>query len=653
MLRLWILFISTLAFALHSANPSAAANWKPVTLQELKMTAEALGDPDADAAILFREGELNDTSVDGTSLKIYIRIKIFNDRGRRYAEVQLPYRVELGRVSDVHARTIRPDGSPIEVEPRDIFDKVVLRTNRGIWRAKVFTMPAVEAGAIIEYRYRQTYPQGFRYFALDLQSDLFIKELHYSIQPPISSKLDVRWVTFNAPDPRRFAPTWDGSFDIRADNIPAFRREPLMPPELGVKMWGWLYYSRDVDPSPERYWREYAERRHHRISYETKPTRAIRHMVETITLARDGPGEKIARIYDYVQSEIHNLKFKDERNTEAAAADPGLKKNKSVEDTIRRRYGSPSDINLLFISMLRAAGLDARLAELTTRDENFFHRSFPDAFQLNSELTAVLARDGSVQFFDPGTPSCPPGMLSWEKEGTTALVYGEADWRFVETPVSDASLNAEERVIRAAALPDGTLQAHVELKIAGQRALELRGRLADQAADEQSKQLLRELRALLPAAQIDDASVTFSNPKNTGKPVIASYDFKVPQLAERTETRLLVRPALLSHRDEGITAAPARTNSIYFPHPWSEIDRVVIEAPAGYKIEELPGSVVLDIGAAHYQASYVREGECVVYQRRLVVNTISMSVDQYPVVRAFFDRVLQADRAAVSFKQLP
>ena len=616
------------------------------------MTAAAVGDPDADAAILFREGELNDTYPDGTSLKVYIRIKIFNDRGRRYAEVQLPYKVELGRVSDVQARTIRPDGSVVDVESRDIFNKVVLKTSHGIWRAKIFTMPAVEAGGIIEYRYRQTYPQGFRYFALDLQSDLFIKELHYGIQPPIASKLDVRWVTFNAPDPRRFAPTWDGSFDIRAENIPPFRREPLMPPELGVKMWGWLYYSPDADPSPERYWRDYAERRHQRISYETKPTRAIRRVVETITLSRDGSPEKIARIYAYVQNEIQNIGPGDEREPEAAP-DPGLKKNKSVDDTIRRRYGTPSDINLLFISMLRAAGLDARLAELTTRDENFFHRSFPDAFQFNSELTAVISRDGSVQFFDPGTVHCPPGLLSWEKEGITALVYGTADWRFVETPVSDASQNAEERIIRVVACPDGDVEAHVDVKFTGQRAIELRSQSADQAPDVLRKQILVGLRSLLPAARIDESSVTVSNPKSAVTPVVASFDFRTLQFATRTETRLFVRPAFLSHRDESVTPAPARANSICFPFPWSESDRVVIEPPPGYKIEQLPDPVDLDIGAAHFRSTVSREGNNAVYERRLVVNAINFSVDQYPTVKAFFDRVLQADRAAVSFKQLP
>lgn len=651
MLRLWLIFISILAFA-HAFANECEANWRPVTPEDLSTTAAALGIPDADAAILFREGELNDTYTDGTSLKVYIRIKTFNDRGRRYAEVQLPYRVELGRISDVEARTIRPDGSRVEVESRDVFDKVLLRTKHGIWRAKVFTMPAVEAGAIIEYRYRQTYPQGFRYFALDLQSDLFIRELRYRIQPPIASKLDVRWVTFNAPDPRRFAPTWNGSFNIRAENIQPFRREPLMPPELGVKMWGWLYYSRDADPSPDKYWREYAERRHQRINHATNPSRVIRRVVETITLARDGPREKIARIYEYVQNEIHNQGFNDDKDAEGDP-DPGLKKNKSVDDTIRRRYGTPADINLLFISMLRAAGLDARLAELTTRDENFFHRSFPDAFQFNSELTAVLARDGSVLFFDPGTPHCPPGLLSWEKEGTTALVCGAGDWRFVETPVSDPLLNAEERIIRAAPAADGSIDAHVELKISGQRAIELRGLFVDQSPDEQHKHILREWRGMLATAQVDDSSVSISTPKNVTAPVLASYNFKAQHLAARTETRLLVRPALLSHRDESVLPALTRANRICFPHPWSERDRVVIEPPRGYEIEQLPEAIDLDIGAAHYRSSFAREGECVVYERRLVVNATSFSVDQYPAVKAFFDRVLQADNASISFRQLP
>lgn len=650
MLRRWIPLLLIILFAQGSERDVAASNWRPVTAQELSMTADQIGDPEADAAILFREGQLNDTYPEGTSLKLYLRIKIFNEQGRHYRDVQLPYKVDLGRVTDVSARTIRPDGSIVEVAGRDIFDKVLMKTSHGTWRAKVFSMPAVEPGAIIEYRYRQTYPEGFRYFALDLQSELFTRELHYSIQPQATSKLDVRWVTFNAQDPKRFAPKWDGAFDIRAENILPFRRESLMPPDLSVKMWGWLYYSNELETDPDKYWRDYAQRRYYRASYETEPSSAIRRVVNSVTLSTDGPAEKIARIYNYVQKEIRNIDFKEGGGE--GEPETGLKKNDSAEDTIRRRYGSPRDINRLFVSMLRAAGFDARVAELTTRDENFFHRSFPDSFQLNSEATAVINRDGSIQFYDPGTRYCPPEMLSWEKEGTTALVYGKRDSRFIEIPVTDAACNSEHRNVTVSLSNDGRIDARVELKTGGQRAIELRNEWVDLTPDELRKHVMTTVRNLLPAAAISESSIIFSKLTDGGAPLAASYSFTAEQFATRTEKRVLLRPALLSHPDESLLPEPRRSNSIYFHYPWSESERVTINAPEGYAPEQLPDPVDIDIGAARYRSTFTLDGRRVVYERNLTVDAIIFRVDQYPTVKEFFERVHQADRMAISFKQL-
>jgi transglutaminase-like putative cysteine protease len=650
MRRRWSLLALILIFAHGEAPKSAAANWKPVTAEELALTAAAIGDPEADAAILFREGELNDTYADGTSLKVYIRIKIFNDRGRRYRDVQLPYKVELGRITDVSARTVRPDGTAIEVAGRDIFDRVTLRTTHNVWRAKVFSLPAVEAGSIIEYRYRQTYPAGFRYFQLDLQSEMFTRTLHYRIQPQVASKLDVRWVTFNAQDPKRFAPSWDGAFDIRAENIAPFRRESLMPPDLGVKMWGWLYYSNELETAPDKYWREYARRMHDRTSDQTEPTRAVRQVASSLTLKVDSATAKITRVYEYIQREIQNIGPDDHRDDEGEV-ETAFKKNDSVDDTLRRRYGTPRDINRLFITLLRAAGLDARVAELTTRDENYFHRSFPDGLQFNSEVTAILARDDSVQFYDPGTPYCPLGMLAWEKEAVTAVLYDKRNARFIETPVTDAARTLEDRHLAVSLASDGSVKAHVEHQISGQRAIEWRNQAAGLNNDEQRKQVVSIVREALPQATLQEPAIAIAHLKTASIPVALAYDFTAPQFATRTEKRLLLRPALLSRRDDALLSEPQRTNSVYFHYPWSESERVVIEAPDGYAAEPLPEAVNLDIGAATYQATFTRDGPRVVYERRLTVNAIHFTVEQYPTVKAFFDRVLQADRAAISFKQ--
>jgi hypothetical protein len=533
-----------------------------------------------------------------------------------------------------------------------MFDRLLVKTSHGIWRAKVFSMPAVEVGSIIEYRYRQTYPRGFKYFALDLQSELFTRELIYRIQPQLASRLDVRWVPFNTRDDKRFIPVWDGTYNIKVDNIPPFRREPLMPPELTIKMWGWLYYSDETETKPDRYWRNYAQRMHDRAMDETKPSDAIRRVVGSITSPTNSPQEKIARVYNYTQSEIVNVGFRDERGPDDTSPRDPFEKNDTADETVRRRYGTPREINRLFIAMLRAAAFDARVAELTTRDENFFRRSFPDSFQLNGEITAVVARDGSIQFYDPGTPFCPAGTLSWEKQAVQALVYGRSDWRFVETPVAEAAHNGEERKLLVTPRDDGRVDVEAQVKTTGQRAVELRNDFVGLTADELRKRIISSVRLVLPSAIVDESSVIVSNIANAGLPLASSCKYIVPDHAPRTERRLLVKPARLSHRDQSLLPAVRRWNAVYFNYPWSEVEQVAIRVPEGYAIEQLPDTVDEDIGAASYHASFRREAGLVLYERRLVVNGITFSVEQYATIKAFFDRIHQADNAGLVFKQL-
>ena len=155
----------------------------------------------------------------------------------------------------------------------------------------------------------------------------------------------------------------------------------------------------------------------------------------------------------------------------------------------------------------------------------------------------------------------------------------------------------------------------------------------------------------LPIATVDETSVVVANPRTLAAPVAAAYRFSAPQFATRTEKRLLVRPALLSHRDEGLLTSPRRTNNVYFDFPWSESERVVIDAPDGFLAEALPGAIEIDIGAARYRASFTGDGRRVIYERRLIINAINFTAEQYDTVREFFNRVLQADRTAISFKQ--
>jgi hypothetical protein len=638
------MFLVVLAFGLLLPARRGSSGWKPISDGDLRITAAEIGDPDADAAILFREGELDDDETEGTSLKIYVRIKIFNERGRRFADVQLPYRVDLGKITDVHGRTVKPDGTPLDLEGKDIFDKLVARSDRNVWRAKTFSMPSAGVGSIIEYRYRQTYPAGFRYFALDLQSELFIKQLVYRIKPKAASPLDMRWVTFNASDPDRFIPVWDGTYNIRAQNVAPFRREPLMPPEEAVKVWGWLYYSKDAETEPGKYWKLYGQDMYWRMMAETRPSQAMHKVIDAITLPSDSADEKIERIYSYLQNEIRNV-------TDGELESEKLKRSTTADETIKRRYGTARDINRLFVAMLRTAGFDARVGELTARDENFFHRTFADSFQLNSEVAAVVSPGHEPRFFDPGTPGCPSTLLSWEKEGVPALVYDKESPEFFTTPVSAASCNVATQRLTVRLLPDGRSEVRAVLELAGQRALEIRSTLKGRSHEDQRTVLALKLRESSPASAIDESSIKITGADVWEGPLTVSYNFIAPLFAPPTEKWFLLRPALLAHKDESLLTSPKRMNNVYFPYPWSEEDRIEIQLPDGFTPEQLPDDVNVNIGVGSYRSSYKQERDRIVFTRNLTVNGFIILPQQYQTLKSFFDRAHEGDRGVLFLKR--
>src|SRR5690349_8348831 len=73
---------------------SAAADWPPITPDELKMTSDPLA-PGAPAVILYRQVDRDDRGLTAHEDN-FVRIKILTDEGRKYADVEIPFFKERG-----------------------------------------------------------------------------------------------------------------------------------------------------------------------------------------------------------------------------------------------------------------------------------------------------------------------------------------------------------------------------------------------------------------------------------------------------------------------------------------------------------------------------------------------------------------------------
>ena len=140
-----------------TAPASAGEDWKPIDPATLAMKA-AVVEKDADAEALCWEVKLLDEIEGGTPrtvLKHYVRLKIFTERGREaHSKIDIPY-LSNWRVQDIAARTVKADGTIVELKKNDVLERTIQKANGVKIRAKSFAMPGVEPGAVVEYRWKE------------------------------------------------------------------------------------------------------------------------------------------------------------------------------------------------------------------------------------------------------------------------------------------------------------------------------------------------------------------------------------------------------------------------------------------------------------------------------------------------------------------
>src|SRR5919107_6228912 len=102
-------------FASFAASTQAAGDeWKPIDAAQLAVKSPTV-EKEADAEGLFWEVKIDDNPEGDLIFNHYLRVKVFTERGREsQSKIDLLYGKLYGtetKVSDIAARTIKPDGT--------------------------------------------------------------------------------------------------------------------------------------------------------------------------------------------------------------------------------------------------------------------------------------------------------------------------------------------------------------------------------------------------------------------------------------------------------------------------------------------------------------------------------------------------------------
>lgn len=628
------------------------AEWRPVSPADLALKQSRV-DPSADAEALFREihisNEQQGVSYPRNILTEYVRIKIFTERGKELGNVQLPYyRSEI--ISDVQGRTIHPDGSIVELDKASIFNKILEKRD---YKTKVvtFAMPAVEAGSIIEYRYRKNEGERTnRYQPVDVQTNYPVDELTLFIKPLSNIYVTypaMRYLPFGC-NPEREPATHDGFDVLKISNVPAFHDEPYSLPPFNAREWILIYYEDNSKSGKDQYWTALGKELYGEYNHQIKVNGEFKAIAEEIASGARSDEEKLNKLLRYCRTEL-----KDTSHDEISANQDESKINKNTLDTIHRKQGTTTDITYAFLALAQALGFDARRAELSDRATFLFAPAMQSRYFLNTSAAAVNV-GGKWRFYDVTNPALPGGQLRWEEQGVYALIDDDKHPEMVQTPLLTAAENMKRRIAVLSLSEDGTLEGDIRVMRFGTYASEWREHNRDTNADRREDELREELKERF--AEFSATKVSFSASADPANPVGAVYHIVIPHYAQRTGKRLFVQPDYFAAGYGSVFTNSVRYNHIYFEFPWSEADTVELKLPAGFELDHADAPAGINARPTCEYAvaiSFDKANRLVKYERRLTFGDKGLLVFDksiYPSLKKVFDAMHEADNHMLTLK---
>jgi hypothetical protein len=636
--------------------------WLPVTDAQRNMKAPVV-EKDAGVEALFWNVHLRDEIMGGEDIRRvlyhYVRLKIFDEKGKEKAStIDIPFS-ENTAIMYVKGRTIKADGTEVPLKSDSVYERDLVRVGRTRLKVKSFAMPGVEPGAIVEYRWQELRNDPrIRYARLQFQREFPVQKVTYFIRPLprdyVSSSMSI-W-PFNC-RPSALKRENDGFESTSLENVPAFREEPMMPGEPNVRPWALIYYREDEKRrDPDKYWNDTGKDLYNRqLKPALKANDEVKQAAAGAIEGASGDEQKVLALVKYIRKNLRNLYSAQVTEAERAKILKQTPKDRerTATEIFKQGIGSSDELNTLFAAMATSVGLEARPAMVADREDMIFTPSMTDSYFLHSIDMAVNI-GGQWKLYDVSAHLLPANMLSWREEGMQALISDAKKPVFVAAPLSPPDASAAIRTAQLALLEDGSIEGDVDQQYSGHLALDRRSEMKDDTEARRLERLKEQTAKVFPDAEISELRI--ENVDDPEKPMKLHYHFKMAGYAQRTGKRLLVHPLFFQRGVPPLFASTERRHPIIFPYGWQERDTVSIVMPDGFVLDnaENPGGINFGPPGSYELKMSIKGGRELICSRQLTFGKegrLAYPQDTYPTLKTLFDTVHRHDDAAISFKQ--
>jgi hypothetical protein len=582
--------------------------------------------PDA-SAVVVRAAQTFTLDSNGTKTEEYFRaLEIFTLTGReKFSDFRIPFDKNNETVAVLLAKTIRGDGTAIDVEQKAINDVTPPELAEADLYAnilhRVLSFSAVDPGSVLAIQYQKKNEKAGNVEGVVLfQSDepMVSKELKITLPKDRLLKYKIKGLSAEL---KEEISEDQQSYHLLATDSPQIKPEEYMPPleELASK----VVFSTFAD------WKDASREFSDSFYKAANPSPEIRAFTDTLIRGAAGEPEKIRKIFFFVVREIRSVRF--------AFGEGGF----DVHDAavvLKNRYGDWKDKSGLLVAMLKAAGVAAYPVLVQSRAVPP-EEDVPTVKQFDALLVAVPRGEGGLLFLNPFADSNLFGFFQ-EGRGSRGLLVKPDSAEFVDVRCLAEAESVLKSEITAAIGKDGAIGGKISSEFSGVFDKQAREKLKDMTAKERNVFYTELVNKLCEDGKAIKSEL--SDPKDLAQKVRLALEFGgqnygifqgpimlVPVLeAPYIFSDMLAIPSLAKRKYPFRLAGESRVYST-----------VTLKIPAGFKPLYLPTafSFQKDYGDFSFSAVYDPARSSVVVKKALVFKKRDIPIDQYEEFKKIMD----------------
>jgi len=337
--------------------------------------------------------------------------------------------------------------------------------------------------------------------------------------------------------------------------------------------------------------------------------------------------EQTKYIFNYVQK---SLKFNSDR---ALYTDQGVKR------AFDAKSGNSAEINLILVSMLRAAGLEANPLVLSTVDNGLLGFSFPSKSRLNYVIAAVEDGD-NLYLMDASSAYSNINVLpSFCLNYKGIIIYKDDSYK--EVSIENSTL-----------IENVTLDYEIDdnYEVVGNFSKQEGGVETISRRENLHKSEEGEIEKLHKSnSDVIKEDIRFENVEDIDLSLITNYKFRDNTNVQEIGGKLFISPLLFERQKENPFKKEDRQFAVELGNPIKETCMVVFNIPEGYTVEYLPQPIRYKMvgGVGDYTYMVQQLNNQIHVTKVLRLNNPIYSAEDAKMLREIFIKIVEKEEEKV------